>query len=166
MCRNWSGKNLRKVMMWIIQDESKISKQSRYSTNSKLWDAKDLYLVHIHFHLFCKLLGIHLAMSTFSPIGSLSTSCMSVCVCVWMEWTWSMHYIGISTYQFLPYYASAIHKHTRTCIFKLFEDSEPTGAKSGYCHAFECDENGQIEGSIIQSLWIRRKRKKERKKHW
>ena len=40
-----------------------------------------------------------------------------------------MHYVGISTYQFIPYYASAIHKHTHTRILKLFEDSEPTRLK-------------------------------------
>ena len=45
----------------------------------------------------------------------------SVCVCV--EWTWNMHYLGLSTYEFIPYYASA------TCILKPFEDSEPTGLK-------------------------------------
>ena len=33
------------------------------------------------------------------------------------------------TYQFIPYYASAIHKHTHTRILKPFEDSEPTGLK-------------------------------------
>ena len=38
-----------------------------------------------------------------------------------------MHYVGISTYQFIPYSASAIHKHTH--ILKPFEDSEPTGLK-------------------------------------
>ena len=56
---------------------------------------------------------------------------MVVCVCVWTEWTWSMHYAGISTYQFIPYYASAIHKHTHTRILKplTFEDSEPTGLR-------------------------------------
>ena len=32
-----------------------------------------------------------------------------------------MHYAGISTYQFIPYYASAIHRHTHTCILKPFE---------------------------------------------
>ena len=32
-------------------------------------------------------------------------------------------------YQFIPYYASAIHKHTHTRILKPFEDSEPTGLK-------------------------------------
>ena len=39
-----------------------------------------------------------------------------------------MHYVGISTNQFIPYYASAIHKHTR--ILKPFEESEPTGLKA------------------------------------
>ena len=38
-----------------------------------------------------------------------------------------MHYIGISTYQFIPHYASVIHQHMR--IIKPFEDSEPTGLK-------------------------------------
>ena len=55
--------------------------------------------------------------------------CVCVCVHVWTEWTWSMHYIGISTYQFIPYYASAIHKPMHTCILKPFEDSEPMGQK-------------------------------------
>ena len=40
-----------------------------------------------------------------------------------------MHYVGISTYQFIPYYAIAIHAHTHTRILKAFEDSEPTGLK-------------------------------------
>ena len=38
-----------------------------------------------------------------------------------------MHYNGMSTHQFILYYASAIHKHTH--IFKPFEDSKPTGLK-------------------------------------
>ena len=38
-----------------------------------------------------------------------------------------MQYVGISTYQFIPYYASVIHKHTHTRILKPFEDSKPTG---------------------------------------
>ena len=38
-----------------------------------------------------------------------------------------MQYVGISTYQFIPYYASAIHTHTR--ILGPFEVSEPTGLK-------------------------------------
>ena len=40
-----------------------------------------------------------------------------------------MHYVGISTYQFVPYYASAVHKHTHTRNLKPFEDSELTGLK-------------------------------------
>ena len=55
--------------------------------------------------------------------------CVCVCVCVWTEWSWSMHYIGISTYQFIPYCASAIHKHMHTCILKPFEDHELTELK-------------------------------------
>ena len=40
-----------------------------------------------------------------------------------------MQYVGISTYQFIPYYASAIHARTHTRILKPFEDSEPTVLK-------------------------------------
>ena len=40
-----------------------------------------------------------------------------------------MHYVGISTYQFIPYYASDAHKHTRVCLLKQFEDNEPSGLK-------------------------------------
>ena len=71
-------------------------------------------------------------MSTFSPVGWPSNGMrmsVCVCVCVWTEWTWSMHYVGISTYQFIPYYASAIRKHTHTPILKPSEDSKPTGLK-------------------------------------
>ena len=72
-----------------------------------------------------------LAMSTFRPVGSWSSNGMrereSVCVCVylcvWTEWTWSMHYIGISTYQLILYYASAVHKHTHpSTIWGLWTD--------------------------------------------
>ena len=35
--------------------------------------------------------------------------CVCVCMCVWTEWTWSMHNVGISTYQFILYYASAVY---------------------------------------------------------
>ena len=80
-------------------------------------------------------------MSTFSHVGLQSSDGISVCVCVCVracvracvrvcvEWTWSVHYVGISTYQFIPYYAIAIHKHTHTRILKPFEDSEPVGLK-------------------------------------
>ena len=40
-----------------------------------------------------------------------------------------MQYVGISTYQFILCYASAVHKHTHTRILKPLEDSEPTGPK-------------------------------------
>ena len=50
--------------------------------------------------------------------------------CVCSEWTWSMHYVGIPPYHFIPYYASAIHKHTHPqTIWGQWTD----GAKSGYC---------------------------------
>ena len=57
----------------------------------------------------------------------VSGVCVCVCVCVWMEWTWSMQYVGIYTYQFIPYYASAVRKHMHT--LKQFEDSEPMRLK-------------------------------------
>ena len=38
-----------------------------------------------------------------------------------------LHYVGISTYQFIPCYASVIHKHS--CILKPSENSKPTGLK-------------------------------------
>ena len=38
-----------------------------------------------------------------------------------------MHYGGVSTHQFLLYYAGVIHKHTH--ILRPFEDSEPTVLK-------------------------------------
>ena len=40
-----------------------------------------------------------------------------------------MHYVGIPTYQFILYSASATHKHSHTRILKPFEDSEQTGLK-------------------------------------
>ena len=40
-----------------------------------------------------------------------------------------MHYVGISTYQFILCYASIIHKHTHTRILTPFKDSELTGLK-------------------------------------
>ena len=42
-------------------------------------------------------------------------ACMCACmhVCVWVEWAWSVHYVGIFNYQFIPYYIGA-HTHTHT----------------------------------------------------
>ena len=56
-------------------------------------------------------------------------ACVRVCVCVD-----GMNYIGISTYQFIPYYASATHAHTHTRVLKPFEDSDPTGLKVDIAH--------------------------------
>ena len=40
-----------------------------------------------------------------------------------------MHYFGMSTYQFIPYHANAVHQQTHIRILKPFEDSEPMGLK-------------------------------------
>ena len=53
-------------------------------------------------------------------------ACVRACVC---EDGMNLHYVGIYTYQFIPHYASAIHKEAHTRILKTFEDSEPTGLK-------------------------------------
>ena len=45
-----------------------------------------------------------LAQLVWSPQMAWERTCM--CVCVWTEGTWNVHYVGISTYQFIPYYAS------------------------------------------------------------
>ena len=85
-----------------------------------------------------------LAMSTFSrPIGSQSSNGLmvweSACVraCVHVHGMNLMHYVGITTYQSIKYYASTIQKHTR--ILKPFQWGQRTdGAKSGYCRFCCC----------------------------
>ena len=82
-------------------------------------------------------------MSTFSPVSLLSNGmrvcvcvcegvcvCVCVCACARTEWTWNVHNIGISTYQFIQYNASAINKHTYTCNQ---QHSVPCHASSGSC---------------------------------
>ena len=49
-----------------------------------------------------------------------------------------MHYVGISTHEFIPYYASAIHKYKHACILKPFEDSEQMGLKVDIAGRFSC----------------------------
>ena len=76
-------------------------------------------------------------MSSFSPISLQSSSgmrmCVRICACVWVEWTWMMHYVGILVYQFIPYYASVYTQaHTQSpphTIWGQWTDR----AKSGYC---------------------------------
>ena len=60
--------------------------------------------------------------------------CVFVCVCVWTEWSWSMHCVGISTIQFILYYASVdtrtyactcAHMHAHTCMHTLTQILQP-----------------------------------------
>ena len=60
-----------------------------------------------------------------------------------------MHYVGISTYQFSPYYAGAIHKHTHTRILKPFEDSEPTGLEVNIAAFFTTVDLGLDTCSLV-----------------
>ena len=61
---------------------------------------------------------ILLAMSTFSPVGLLSSNdmrmcaCVCVCVCGWNELEVCIMLAYPHNYQFVLCYASAIHKHT------------------------------------------------------
>ena len=73
------------------------------------------------------------AMSTFSPVGSLSSNCMRMCVCVCvcvdgmnLKYVLRWH-IHISVLSVLC--QCYTHKRTHTCILKSFEDSKPTGLK-------------------------------------
>ena len=76
---------------------------------------------------------------------------MCVCVCVRIERTWSMHNVSISTYQFIPYYASATRKHTHTRILKPFEDSEPTGLKVDIaCSSWHVCEMGGFTRALLR----------------
>ena len=59
-----------------------------------------------------------------------------------------MHYAGISTYLFIPYYASVIHKHTHTLILKPFEDSEPTGLIADIAFSFCGCTFGRIKPTL------------------
>ena len=50
-----------------------------------------------------------------------------VCVCVRNELEVCTTLAYSHNYEFIPYYASAIHTHTHARILKPFEDREPTG---------------------------------------
>ena len=79
----------------------------------------------------CPLLSVSVCSPQMEWLWVWDWECVCACVCT--EWTSSMHYVGTSTYlfyQFILYYASAIHKHTH--ILKPFEDSEPMGLKVDY----------------------------------
>ena len=57
-----------------------------------------------------------------------------------------MQYVGISTYQFIPYYARAINKHAHTRTLKPFEDSEPTGLKVDIAQFHDNKQRLEAEG--------------------
>ena len=76
-----------------------------------------------------------LAMSTFSPANSRSSNGMIMCVCVCARARacvdgMTTQYVGISSHQFIPYCASAIHKHTHP---QTIWGQRTDGAKSGHC---------------------------------
>ena len=108
-------------------------------SQSCLWSADSRKLQNWHI----QYVGDSMAKSTFSPVSSLSSDGINVCVCVCMEWTWSVHYIGISTYQFILYYASVythmhaciwVQTHARICThFHIIWGQQTNGAKSGHC---------------------------------
>ena len=54
-----------------------------------------------------------------------------------------MHYVGISTYQPIPYNASATHKHTHTHASSNHLRTANDGAQSGYCRR---TEDGRADG--------------------
>ena len=69
--------------------------------------------------------------------------CAYVCVCVWTEWSWSMHCVGISTNQFILYYASVdmrtyactcahMHACTHACMRTRTQILQP------HCHLTAC----------------------------
>ena len=55
-----------------------------------------------------------------------------------------MHYAGISTHQFLLYYASAIHKHM--CILK---DSELMGLNVDIAHLYWCHHPEVLDATLL-----------------
>ena len=94
-----------------------------------------------------------MAMFTFSPIGSRSSDGMRMCVCVracvcacvracvraCVHACMCMDGMKLEVCTMLAYQHISsfhIHMHMHTRILKQFEDSEPTGAKSGYCQHY------------------------------
>ena len=124
----------------FIQKEFLISYHERKKQKEKKMDspAKPLHAIYL---TAAETSGVNcsawawrqcplLAPSVHGPQMVWECVCVCVCVYVWTEWTWSTQYIGISTYQFIPYYASAIHAHTHP---QTIWGQRTDGAKSGYC---------------------------------
>ena len=61
----------------------------------------------------CALVGVwtRVCVSVCVSARMCALVCVCACLCVWTEWTCSMHYVGISTHQFIPYNASARSTH-------------------------------------------------------
>ena len=51
-------------------------------------------------------------------------------VCMWWWWWWGEGGGHIHMSQFIPYYASALHMHTLTCIIKTIGGQRTDGAKT------------------------------------
>ena len=65
--------------------------------------------------------------------------CACVCACVRVD-EMNLKYAlrsHVHFRQFIPYYSSAIHKHTHTCILKRFEESKPTVLKVDIAQTFD-----------------------------
>ena len=77
------------------------------------------------------------------------------------QFCWIKTYLGLAvtsvkhvcTCQFIPYCASAIHAHMHTCIFKPFEDSEPTGLKVDIAETLSSLSWRPHTVSITASFW-------------
>ena len=132
--RKWWGKASVSTVS-LPSHMADVSCQSIFCTVSPKNATASDALIHLNLWMISSL-----AMSTFSPVGSQSSN--GVCT----EWTWSMHYGGISI---------SVHSvlcqciHTSTCIPKPFEDSQLMGlevdianslkvATWSYCSTFLC----------------------------
>ena len=98
-------------------------------------------------------LGCDSAISTFSPVGSLSSDGlrMGVCVCLCIYST------GIVRNKLICEYANVVHTpssfrphtHTHTLILIPFEDHEPTGLKVDIA----CDSSLQSRMYLLFDDW-------------
>ena len=90
------------------------------------------------------------AMSTFSPVGSLSSNCMRMCVCVCVcvdgmnlkyVLRWHIH-MYISSFRTMPVQT---HAHTH---LQIIWGQRTDGAKSGYCRIYTLhlsDKSGVLQ---------------------
>ena len=94
-------------------------------------NACNLHTWVLHFHRnVCASVCVRVCARTCER--ACAHVCIYVCVCGWNEPS-CMHNVGLSTYQFILYYA---HVYTHTAILIPFEDGEPTGLKVDICLSF------------------------------